>query len=113
MAANSSDQSDKMEVLDYVLQDFLEVKTGLGVKGTEAFKKFVFSLPLDGCVVASVEGFLLSDYLVVLDRRNPSTIDRLIFLNPENGSFRVKQLNSRRPIKGHPVGCPCPPAGRP
>lgn len=101
MVTHSSNRSEDVEVLDYVLQDFLELKADLDTNRTRPFKKFLFSLPLNGCLVKPIEGFILADYLVVLAKRNPEAIGRLIFLNPGNGNFQVKHLggSGERPAR--------------
>lgn len=85
---------EDLEVLEYVLQDFLELKADLDTSRTRPFKRFLFSLPLNGCLVKPIEGFILADHLVVLDERSPEAIGRLIFLSPGKGTFQVKHLGA-------------------
>ena len=92
MVTASLAQSEAFKTLEYVLADFLEVKAGLGQKETRPFKEFLFTLPLDGRHVSPVEGFLVGEHLVVLEKKNPRKVKHLIFLSPEDGTFRVRPL---------------------
>lgn len=81
-----------LETLEYVLDDFLELKVCLDAGKTEAVKQLLFSQPLNGHQVSSIEGFLLGHQLVVFHKGDPGTLNQLIFLRPEDGKMRVKRL---------------------
>ena len=92
MVSESRTQSEEFKALEYVLADFLELKAGLGSKETRPFKEFLFKLPLNGRRVSGIEGFLVAEHLVVFEKRNPEKVKHLIFLSPEDGTFRVRPL---------------------
>jgi len=86
-------QTGELETLEYVLEDFLEMKASLNQEKTAALKQFLFSHPVNGHAVSSVEGVVLANHLVVIDEGDPGAIDHLIFLNPGDGRIRVKPLS--------------------
>ena len=101
-------QNKDLETLEYVLEDFLEIKTSLAGERMAALKQFLFSQPLNGHQVLSVEGFLLANQLVVVNEGNPHGIEHLVFLSPESGRIRVNHVGKRwkrcrRPATGHPA----------
>ena len=94
MEAKNSQLKGHQAALTYVLEDFLEVKASLDAKKTRALKQFLFSRPLNGHQVSSVEGFLLANHLVVVNEGDPGAVEHLVFLSPRNGRIRINCLKS-------------------
>lgn len=83
---------EEVEVLEYVLEDFLELKASLHPSQAKPLKEFLFSQSLDGRDLSAVEGFLLANHLVVIDPRDPAAVEHLVFLSPGDGGIRVRSL---------------------
>lgn len=79
-------------MLEYVLEDFLELKTSLDTGRTKSLKEFLFSRSVGDGHIASLEGFLLAQSLVVFGETNLDVVEHLVFLNPEDGQIQIKRL---------------------
>ncbi len=92
MEVKPTNRRGDLRTLEYVLDDFLELKVRLDTKKTAAVKQFLLSQPWNGHPLSSVEGFLLDKHLVVFHEGDPRAVNRLIFLNPGDGRIRVKSV---------------------
>ena len=76
----------------YVLQDFLELKASLNGKKASPIKKFLFSQEPHDWHLSPVEGFCLDGQLILFQSGDPKSFKHLVFLNPDRGEIRVKNL---------------------
>ena len=79
--------------LEYVLQDFLELKASLNKEKARSIQDFLFTQELDSEEFSSVEGFHVGRQLVLIEPTNPYSFKHLVSLNPTNGSIQVRPLN--------------------
>lgn len=83
---------EEVKDLEYVLDDYLELKAGLHSSQGKPLKQFLFTQSLDGGHLSSVEGLLLANHLVVFDSGDPAAVEHLLFVSPGEGSLRVRSL---------------------
>ena len=92
MTTRVAHRAEDLKILEYVLDDFLELKASLNTNQTQLLKEFLFSRRRDGLHIFPVEGFLWAKSLVVFESRSPDEVEHLIFLNPQDGKIQVKHL---------------------
>lgn len=83
---------ENLKALEYVIEDFLELKAYLDPGRVQPLKDFLFAQSLEGQILINVEGFHLARQLVLIDSGDPQLLDHMVFLNPEDGQIRVKRL---------------------
>lgn len=88
------EKEKERKVVEYAIEDYLEVKASLVREKTGPLKEFLFSRSLKDWEVSTVEGFHLDQQLVLIRETDPETLEHLVFLNPEDGSIRVKKLST-------------------
>lgn len=81
------------ESLEYVLEDYLEVKASLSPGQSVPLKKFLLAEPPQGSSVLGLEGFRLDEQLVLIDHCDPHQFKNLVFLTPGDGKIRVRALS--------------------
>jgi len=92
MAAAIQYDQEEIELFDYALNDFLELKGALSAIKAGALKRFLLSQRLDGLCLVPVEGFALAGNLVVIEQRKTRGVKTLVFLSPKDGRIRIRQL---------------------
>ena len=80
-------------MLEYVLEDFLELKASLTQPQMDPLKEFLFSRQRDGLALEEAEGFRLAEYLVLIEAEDPTRLEHLILLNPASGEICVKRIS--------------------
>lgn len=83
---------EMVKALEYVLDDYLEIKARLNVQKARPLKKFLFSLRARGSSIESFEGFCWNEQIVLLRGGDPQLFKHLVFLNPGDGRIQVKGL---------------------
>ncbi len=76
-----------------MVEDFLELKASLVAEKTKALKEFLFSQALDDFEISAVEGFLLSNHLVLIGPNGPPAVNKVVFLNSKNGRIQIQNLS--------------------
>lgn len=103
MATMKPQRREKLDQLEYILDDALALKARLNRQKRKPLVKFLLTAPLDGLRIEAVEGFRLAKNLVIFDGSDSAKVTHLIFIRPGDGRFSVKKLHSsRRPTDGHP-----------
>lgn len=92
MPAKSPQQRNHRRVLEYVLDDFLELKTSLTGELTKPIKEFLLSQCPPQTDISTLEGFRLASQLVLIDPTCRALFDHLILLNPLDGKIHVHRL---------------------
>ena len=87
---NSRKRSSK--VVEYVIEDFLEMRGCLDTKEMKQVKSILLSQHARGDSVTSVEGFHLGKQLVLIVRRAPAYFEHLICVCPKKGKIRIRNL---------------------
>ena len=96
--ANSRKRPSK--VVEYVIEDFLELRGCLDTKEMKQAKSVLLSQKACGDNVTSVEGFHLGRQLVLIVRRAPTYFEHLICVCPKEGKIRIRKLRGgRRSLK--------------
>ncbi|MBI4115403.1 MAG: hypothetical protein HY447_02385 [Candidatus Omnitrophica bacterium] len=90
MKANKSSPN---EMLDYVIQDFLELKASLEGDKVRQIKEFLLSQDTDHAVVTPIEGFQLARQLVLVVQGSQRALKRLILVGSEDGKVEIKNLS--------------------
>jgi len=77
--------------LEYVIDDLLELKAEVDPKRAKSLKRYLLSQKDDNFSVSLVEGFRLNGHLVLIEK-GESKLKRLVFFNPQKGSFQIKDI---------------------
>ena len=80
-------------MLEYVVEDFLEVKGSLREDRSFALRNFLSSQRIKGSYLTAVEGFYLEGHLILLDQVDPGSFRHLICVTPGDGRIRVRRLS--------------------
>lgn len=92
LKARSQKEEGDFESFGYVLEDFLEVKAGACPKKAKSLKTYLLSRGEKDLTLSAVEGFRLNGHLVVIEKERADAPHRLVFFNPDKGSFRIKEI---------------------
>lgn len=92
MTTRSKSSKRDFESFEYVLNDFLELEAGVDPRRAEPLRSYLFSEGEGNFTLSPIEGFRLNGYLILIDKDSPGDPRRLIFFNPDKGSFRVKEI---------------------
>ena len=84
--------SDDAKMLEYVLDDFLELRASLNASQAKRLKEFLLPQRLAGMSLSTIAGFILANHLVILNSTDWQTIERLVWVEPGAGRIRVKNL---------------------
>ena len=84
---------NQFKSLEYVLEDFLELKASLSTRRTAEIKNFLCSERAGGVVLALVEGLRLGKHLVVVEAHNSKGVEDVIFVKPGNGQIQIRRLH--------------------
>jgi hypothetical protein len=93
MASKIPRRRRDLKMLEYVIEDFLDLKARLDAKRAKPLKKFLLSRRLQPGSLSSIEGFHLARQLVLIVPRRPHSFEHLVFLNPVNGAIQVKRIS--------------------
>lgn len=85
-------KEESFDSFEYVLNDFLEIKAEINPKRAEALKNYLLSMKDRNLSLSLVEGFRLNGHLVLIEKENASTLERLVFFNPDKGLIQIKQI---------------------
>ena len=85
---------ESFDSFEYVLNDFLEIKAQTDPRKAEALRNYLLSMKERNLSLTPVEGFRLNGHLVLIEKENAGTLNRLVFFNPDKGSIRIKQIPS-------------------
>lgn len=77
--------------LEYVLDDLLELKAEVDPKKAKSLKTYLLSQKDDNVSLSLVEGFRLNGQLVLIEK-GETKLRRLVFFNPQKGSFQIKDI---------------------
>ena len=88
----NSQQSKQRKTLEYIVEDFLEMKGCVNEERSSALRHYLLSQQRGVCHVTSVEGFYWGRHLVLLDKIDPRYFDHLICVTPGNGRIQVRVL---------------------
>lgn len=89
-----NERRDPVRFFEYVLDDFLELKAGMDPRRTKLLKAYLLSQGRKNLALRSVEGFRLNGHLVLIEREECHRLKRVVFFNPDKGSFRIKEIPS-------------------
>ena len=78
---------------EYALEDFLELKASVQAKKAKLLKNFILAQKPNDLMLSAVEGFHLSQQLVLIGAEDPHAFENLICLNPQDGKIQVKSLS--------------------
>ncbi len=92
MTTKNGNPTEDAKMLQYVLEDFLELKTSLVPQKAKSLKNFLLSQDLAALQLLPAEGFLLDTSLVVFGKTNPQSITHLVFVDPQTGKVQIKRL---------------------
>ncbi|GEM_PF-3334065 len=85
-------KKEREDSFGYVLSDFLEVKAEVDPKKSKSLKAYLLSRGERDLTLSPVEGFRLNGHLVVIEKETKDEPHRVVFFNPDKGSFRIKEI---------------------
>ena len=91
---DSKVKKKRFDSFEYVFHDFLEMKAEVDPAKAESLKTYLLSAGNKPPVIVTVRGFRADGELVLFEKEPGQEPRRIVFFNPEKGSFRVKELPS-------------------
>lgn len=92
MSRKNPNQAEEQELVEYAVEDFLEIKAALNAGKSKAAKEFLLSNGHKDFDLSAVDGILLSERLLVLSPAGLREIKKIGFLSASSGRLEVRTL---------------------
>lgn len=92
MGTKSPTRERNRQLLEYVLEDFLELKAPPLQEKTKALKDLLFSHSAGSGELSLAEGFFFSKHLVVIEPCSSVPVTRVVFVRSGDGHLRLREL---------------------
>lgn len=80
-------------IVEYALEDFLEIKANLVRAKSGPLKKYLFRGKESRAELEVIDGLRLADNLILVQKESAPKLGAVVFLNPNSGSIRVQKVS--------------------